>query len=127
MNKILGELTKVKEFRFKLYPKEFSLVREFYENELGFLVTHEWNHSEHDRGVMFDTGSAILELLSVEKDYQPIAGCSLSLEVLDVQALWKQFQGKENIVFALRDNDWGDTSFCVTDPEGLKITFFTKR
>lgn len=121
-----NNLTKVREFRLKLYPRDFDRVRHFYERNLTFPVIHEWNRGQNDRGVMFSTGSATLELLSPEKEYQPIAGCSLSLEIADVWKLWQNFEGADNVIFPLRDNAWGDTSFCISDPEGLKITFFTK-
>ncbi|MBI3956340.1 hypothetical protein HY339_03720 [Candidatus Gottesmanbacteria bacterium] len=124
-NKVWNPLTKVGEFRLKLYPKDFELVRHFYETVLGFPVIDEWGAGEDEKGVMFDTGVATLELLSPDQ-YQPVTGCSLSLEVSDVWELWKKFQNGTNIVFGLRDNSWGDTSFKITDPEGFEITFFTK-
>lgn len=126
MDKKLNTLIGVGEFRLKLYPKNFDLVRHFYEEVLEFPVTNEWNDGEKDRGVMFRVGGAIIELLSTGKEYVPVAGCSVSLEVGDVRELWKQWQDSDAVVFPIRDNDWGDTSFAVTDPEGFKITFFTK-
>lgn len=114
------------EFRLMLYPKNFTAVRKFYEEILGCKVTHQWNEGEDDRGVMFEVGNTTLELLGRRGKYQPVAGCELSIEVEDVARLWEAFEGKEGVVFGLRENEWGDTSFCITDPEGLKITFFSK-
>lgn len=119
-------LTKIREFRLKLYPKNFDLVRNFYAEMLQFPITKEWNRREDDRGVMFDTGGATLELLSPEREYKSIAGCGVSLEVSDVWALWGKFKGGNEVVFGIRDNEWGDTSFRIADPEGFEITFFTK-
>jgi len=116
----------VKQFRLKLYPKDFARVRSFYETYLGFPVINEWDRGEDDRGVMFTVGSAILELLSPEGGYKPISGSDLSLEVPNVTELWEQVKDDGNIVHSLRDNPWGDTSFCISDPEGFAITFFTK-
>jgi uncharacterized glyoxalase superfamily protein PhnB len=119
-------LMQVTEFRLKLYPKDFLKVREFYEKTLGFAVIGEWDRDEQDQGVMFQVGTSVLELLSPEKEFRPITGTGLSLEVLDVRELWAHLKDKAPVVFELRDNSWGDTSFCVTDPEGFELTFFEK-
>jgi len=120
------KLTEVKEFRVKLYPKDFEKMRKFYEKDLQFAVISEWNNGVHDKGVMFDVGGTILELLSPKDGYKPIMGCSFSLEVHDVHALWESMKNGNNIVFPIRDNSWRDTSFCISDPEGFQITFFTR-
>lgn len=126
MTTIWDPLTKVSEFRLKLYPKNFELVRDFYAKILNFPIIKEWNEGKNNRGVMFNTGGATLELLSPENEHQPVTGCGLSLEVSDVRKLWKKFEKADNVVHPLRDNEWGDTSFGISDPEGLKISFFTK-
>ncbi len=118
---------KVTEFRLKLYPKDFTLVREFYEKKLGFPVTGEWDRGEDDKGVMFQVGPAVLELLSPEVEHKPLQGSDVSWEVPNVHALWDELKGSDSIVFALRDNAWGDTSFCIADPEGFKISFFARK
>jgi catechol 2,3-dioxygenase-like lactoylglutathione lyase family enzyme len=117
----------VTEFRFKLYPKDFDLSRRYYEKKLGFAVMHQWDRGSGDKGVMFKVGGAVLELLSPEDEYQPVVGCDLSLAVPDVWKLWEVMKNDENVIAALGDNAWRDTSFCIRDPDGLKITFFTKR
>ncbi len=116
----------ITEFRLKLYPQDFTRVRAFYEQTLGFEVAGEWDRGESDRGVMFRVGPAVLELLSLENGYEPVQGTDLSLEVPDVQNLWNDLQSKAEVVFELRDNPWGDSSFCIADPEGFRLTFFSK-
>lgn len=116
----------VSEFRVKIYPKNFSVVRDFYENTLGFPIVEEWNNEPGNKGVMFDVGGTVLELLSPKDVYHKIAGCDISLEVTDVYLLWEQMKNSQTIRHDLRHNDWGDTSFCIADPEGFEITFFTK-
>jgi uncharacterized glyoxalase superfamily protein PhnB len=66
------------------------------------------------------------EILKVNGPHVSREGCDLSLEVENVWALWEHFQSSDVIEFTLRDTDWGDTSFCISDPEGFKITFFTR-
>lgn len=122
----MSELSRVGEFRVMIYPKNFQETRSFYERVLEYPVTHEWDHGEEDRGVMFNTGSATIELLSRRGNVQQIQGLALSLEVRDVRALYERVKDKVNVIFEVRHNAWGDTSFGVTDPEGLKLIFFTK-
>jgi uncharacterized glyoxalase superfamily protein PhnB len=118
--------TIVSEFRLKLYPKDFSAMRKFYAETLGFPVLNEWDRGKTDQGVMFQVGSAVLEILTPESTHQPIVGSGLSLGVPDVRELWTRLKDQAVIIFELRDNSWGDTSFCTADPEGFEITFFTK-
>ncbi len=109
-----------------MYPKDFAVMRSFYADELGFEITKEWNRGEEDRGTMFSVGGTTLELLSPEEGYKSFAGFGLSLEVPDVKQLWNEFEDKDFVTHELRHNEWGDTSFQIRDPEGLKISFFTK-
>ncbi|MDQ5972457.1 MAG: hypothetical protein QG553_616 [Patescibacteria group bacterium] len=120
------KLTSVKEFRLKLYPKDFKLVRDFYEHKLGFPVFHEWDNGPVNKGVMFSVGSTTLELLSPADGYKPVQGADVSWEVTDVNSLWEKLKDNTPIVHGLRHNSWGDTSFRITDPEGFHISFFTK-
>ncbi|MDO8482260.1 MAG: VOC family protein [bacterium] len=124
--KNLSALTKVKEFRLKLYPHNFDTVREFYEKFLGFTVTHEWNNAPDNRGVMFDVGGTILEIM-VSRTRPKGITASIALEVSDVRKLWEEFMEYPKLIHALRDNDWGDSSFAIYDPEGTSVTFFTRK
>jgi catechol 2,3-dioxygenase-like lactoylglutathione lyase family enzyme len=122
----LNKLTKVKEFRLKIYTNKLTEMKSFYEDLMEFPVIKEWDRGEDDKGFMFDTGNSIIELFLPEKEYKPIQGCDISLEVKDVWKLWDKMKDGDDVIFALRDNKWGDTSFCISDPEGLNITFFSK-
>lgn len=116
----------VKEFRLKLYPKDFVLIRDFYENRLQFRIVHEWDRGEASKGVMFDVGGTTLELLyPADYGYKKISGADISLEVPSVEELWEQMKDSYDILHPLRHNEWGDTSFRIADPEGFPITFFT--
>lgn len=122
----LQELTHVTEFRFKLYPKDFYKVRDFYENTLGYQIVDSWD-SKDDKGIMFDTGDAILELLTPKDGYKPVRGAGLSLMVKDVWALWERLKDHPNIIkpISSQPSSWGDVGFRIADPEGFQITFFT--
>ena len=117
-------LTKVGEFRLMLYPKKYQTSLEFYRDVLGFPITYQWDRAK-SKGVMFDTGSATIELLWDDDQKQP-EGCDVSLEVKDVWKLAKSLHGKARLVHGIQDNPWGDTSFCIKDPSGFDIIFFTK-
>jgi catechol 2,3-dioxygenase-like lactoylglutathione lyase family enzyme len=121
----MKRLTNVTEFRLKLYPENFELVRDFYRDILEYPIIKEWNRAEDDRGAMFDTGAAVLELLTQGDAYVPIQGADVSLQVRDVDALWEDLHRNVNVVRGLRNQPWGDRSFCISDPEGFVITFFT--
>lgn len=125
VGKRFNELSKVGEFRLKLYPKDFNKVRTFYENILGYPVTKDWDRGENDRGVMFETGGGTIELLSPKPEYKTVQGVGVSLEVKNVIKLWEQIKDKVDIEFGPRHSSWGDTSFRINDPEGFKVTFFT--
>ena len=118
--------TRVSEFRLKLYPSDFNKVRQFYENTLHYSVIKEWDRDSNDKGVMFDIGGGTLELLSPKSGHKQIQGVGVSWEVNDVRVLWEQLKDACDVVFVLRSNHWGDDSFCIRDPEGFEITFFTK-
>lgn len=120
----MNNLTKVSEFRLKLYPQDFYKVREFYEKELGYTVVNEWDRPD-SKGAMFDVGGTTLELLSAENEHKPIVGTDVSWRVNNVWKLYETMKDRPYVIRGLKDNDWGDTSFHVQDPEGFKITFFT--
>ncbi|MBP6084831.1 VOC family protein [Candidatus Gracilibacteria bacterium] len=117
-------LTKTSEFRLKLYPANFGLVKEFYRDVLQFPIVKQWDDGPDNKGVMFSTGVAIIELLSPDQ-YAPVQGCAVSLRVADVDQLWEKLKDVDFIEHPLRNNSWGDRSFCIKDPEGFKITFFS--
>lgn len=95
--KSVQKLTLVTEFRFKLYPKNFYKVKDFYENILSYQIVDSWD-SKNDKGVMFNTGDAILELLTPKDGYKPVQGSGLSLMVKDVWTLWEKLKDHPNII-----------------------------
>lgn len=110
------------DFRIMLYVQQLKKTGEFYQKLLDFQVIDKW-----DSGIMFNAGNGIIELLSAKKPIK-IQGCAVSIEVKNVKSLWKKMQNKKSIkiIFPLRKNTWGDTSFSVQDPEGFQLVFFTK-
>ncbi len=120
-------LTKTTQFRFKMYPKDFYKVKEFYEKVLGYPIVDSWD-SPDDKGVMFNTGAAVIEIMTPRKGFNPlIQGTGLSLMVEDVWSLWEKLKNHPNILKPLSTapSSWGDVGFRIKDPEGFQITFFT--
>lgn len=120
----LYSLTKTTQFRLKVYPKDFYKVKDFYERVLGYPILNSWDEV-NNKGVMFDTGVAIIELLTPKDGYVPIQGSNVSLQVANVWALWEKLKDHSNIVKSLSLASWGDMGFRIVDPEGFQITFFT--
>jgi len=118
--------TRASEIRIMLYPSNYSRSKQFYAEIIGWPVQFEWD-SEESKGVMFDTGCGIIELLWESAGQRPCETISVSLRVADVWSLWPKMKNKAEVVFALRQNAWGDDSFCLADPDGCKLIFFTDR
>jgi catechol 2,3-dioxygenase-like lactoylglutathione lyase family enzyme len=116
-------MIKSSELRLMLYPKNFETTSKFYQNILGFPVLYKWNKN-NSKGIMFNTGSAVLEFLYPIKK-KPTTGMRISLKVSNVKILWKKLKNKTEVVFPIRDNEWGDTSFSISDPDGNELIFFT--
>jgi catechol 2,3-dioxygenase-like lactoylglutathione lyase family enzyme len=121
----MPSLARVTELRVKLYVSDFSARRAFYETVLQWPVLRTWDGAEH-QGVMFDTGSGIFELLEETGASPHNHSVDLSLQTENVWKLWDLFKNQNNVVFPLRDNPWGDTSFCIHDPGGFHLTFFSQ-
>ncbi len=103
----------------------FDVRRDFYTTCMRWPIVGEWDDNIGERGVMFDTGAGILELLEHLQAVWPVESCDVSLRVTNVWALWEEWKEQPNVVFGLHDNPWGDTSFCIVDPGGFQLTFFT--
>jgi uncharacterized glyoxalase superfamily protein PhnB len=115
-----GGTTLVNEFRFIRLPKDFAAARAFYDEVFDWPVMHEW-----EGGVMYDTGASTFELIQESHGDKPNESSRVSLSVSDVWSLFERLKNKVPIVFPIRDNSWGDTSFRVSDPEGFPITLFS--
>lgn len=111
------------EARLKKYvpTTKYDETYHFYSEVLKLPVKHEWNDGSDGRGVMFDCGSIIIEL--IENNSKEALPISLSLLVKNVCNTWQELQSIT--VSSLQDRPWGDTDFSIRDPEGFTITFFS--
>lgn len=115
-----NEETLIREFRFILLVRDLASQRAFYEEIFDWPIINDWGG-----GVLYDTGAAVFELIEEPQADRPSASTRLSLAVPDVWSLFERIKNKASIVFPLRNNSWGDTSFRIQDPEGFLITLFT--
>ena len=113
----------VSELRVMVDVDNLREVRHFYLNLLG--VTERTLDEPEENIAMFELGEGrVIEFFEeASKERPPV---ELSLEVEDVATLWKKLEGAATVVFPLRHNIWGDTSFAIKDPAGCTLTFFTR-
>lgn len=122
----LRTLTTVYEMRLIIYANDFERMRVFYQDVLGFPVRTSWDRGPRHKGVMFDTGAGVIELMTPAEERRPFAGTSVSIGVPDVWRLWEELHTNVNVCETLHDTPWGDTAFALLDPEGFRLTFFTE-
>jgi len=118
-NKSVNTIT-LREFRFIRLVHDLATQRAFYEEIFNWPVIAEWSD-----GVMFNTGASTFELIRDLEAGKPNGSSRVAISVPDVWSLFEHLKDKVTLVFPLRDNSWGDTSFRITDPDGFPITFFT--
>ena len=117
-----------KEARIHIYVSNMKEMVRFYNQIMEFPVVRYWRYSDGD-GTMLDIGGNIIELFSKgRKNYSEKkfhGNVSLSMRVNDVCKLYEKFQKKNIELGELVENEWGDSSFAVIDPEGNRLVFFS--
>ena len=117
-----------KEARVHIYVSNMKEMVRFYNQIMEFPVVRYWRYSDGD-GTMMDIGGNIIELFSKGRrnfsDKNFYGNVSLSIKVKDVCKLYEKFQKKNIQLGELIENEWGDSSFAVIDPEGNRLVFFS--
>ncbi len=113
----------VQEIRVMVDVDNLQPIRSFYTELLG--IEERQINGDSDGIAMFELGPGrVIEFFEEsQKHRSPV---ELSLEISDVRSLWERVQIKALVVFPLRHNEWGDTSFCIQDPAGCTLIFFTR-
>ncbi|SEF62435.1 Uncharacterized conserved protein PhnB, glyoxalase superfamily [Nonomuraea solani] len=107
---------------------QVAASRDFYVRLFGFEVTFEadWyvslRRGDHELALLDHTHPTLPAAYR-----RPVAGLLLNFEVGDVDAEWERLVTGEGLVpeLALRDEDFGQRHFIVSDPNGVLIDVIT--
>lgn len=109
-----------------LNVEDFDAVRTFYGDTLELPIETQWD-GDDGPGIIFRSGPGqTVEFFGppwgARRDKRPVAGTELAFEVDDVQA-WHDRLVARGVPIAreLVDNPWGDRSFGIDDPAGVRI------
>jgi len=117
-----------REFRFIFRAKDYEASATFYRDGLGLSVVDSWDRGPAERGMLFQAGSGIIEVLALASGEEGVSlqGGELAYEVDDVDEWYRRIQEKGlSIRGELADKPWGHRAFSVTDPDGIKVILYS--
>jgi catechol 2,3-dioxygenase-like lactoylglutathione lyase family enzyme len=122
------------QFRFGYFTPVYEATVAFYRDGLELPIIEAWDRSSDDRGTLFGAASGMIEVLALAEsgqsdhlwDERPPQGAFMVIEVDLVEARYERALEKGlPIQQGLKDQLWGHRSFCVRDPNGLTLYFFS--
>lgn len=111
---------------------DFPKLREFYAETLGWEVDHEWGTKEDGRGCALKSpgGMAVViaEPHQTEGDQSWKSGHNgqrptIHIATTNLDARFRQLQGKLQVVIPPEETHWGVRWFVVADPNGNLLAF----
>ncbi|NDJ52488.1 MAG: VOC family protein [Chloroflexi bacterium] len=109
-----------------LHTQHYEASVDFYTKQLGMKMMSEYENPKRQGMILAASPSIAIELYGVDPCPTPVSGLELSIEVEDVDAWHAELeQHGVEIARAPQDNPWGDRSFGLVDPNGVKIWFFS--
>ena len=123
------------QFRFAYFTPKYEETVAFYRDGLELKVVGSWDRTPDHRGTVFKAASGMIEVLafpsSGESDHlwdaRPPQGAFMVIEMENVELLYKLALEKGlPIQEALKEHPWGHRGFCISDPNGLTIFFFSE-
>ena len=126
---------KTRQFRFAYFTPKYEETVSFYRDGLNLPVIGGWDRTPDDRGTLFSAASGVIEVLAFPKsgqsdhlwDARPPQGAFMVIEVDDVDLLYQRAVERSlPIQEAMKDQPWGHRGFCVRDPNGVTIYFFSE-
>ena len=122
------------QFRFGYFTPNYEATVAFYQEGLGLSILEKWDRNPDDRGTLLRAASGVIEVLALPQgpsdhlwDHRPPQGAFMAIEVEDVTALYDRVIEKGFLVQQeLQDQEWGHRSFCVQEPNGLTLYFFSE-
>jgi catechol 2,3-dioxygenase-like lactoylglutathione lyase family enzyme len=124
----------VSQFRFCYFTPKYEETVAFYRDGLELDLLESWDRTPDDRGSLFRAAGGIIEVVLRPQgpsdhlwDERPPQGAMMVLEVDDVDATHRLAVGKRlPVTQGLMNQSWGHRSFCVREPNGLTIYFFSE-
>jgi catechol 2,3-dioxygenase-like lactoylglutathione lyase family enzyme len=121
------------QFRFTYFSRDYDATVAFYRDALQFPIVESWDRSPEDRGILFAAASGLIEVLlrpggDAEHlyDERPPQGCFMVIEVDDIDQTYQRVIDADlPVQEALSTRSWGHRSFCVREPNGLTLYFFS--
>jgi catechol 2,3-dioxygenase-like lactoylglutathione lyase family enzyme len=123
-----------REFRFTYFTSDYETTVEFYRDGLELPIRDSWDRGGEDRGTNFVASSGLIEVLQRPTaddaeplfDPRPPQGAFMVIEVDDVEGSYRRVVEKGiPVQKELSRQSWGHNSFCVKEPNGLTIYFFS--
>jgi catechol 2,3-dioxygenase-like lactoylglutathione lyase family enzyme len=123
------------QFRFAYFTPRYEETVAFYREGLEFPTIEAWDRTPDDRGTLFSAASGVIEVLALPGNSQsdhlwddrPPQGAFMVIEVDQVESLYQSAVEKGlPIQHELKDQAWGHRSFCVCEPNGLTLNFFSE-
>lgn len=123
------------QFRFAYFTPLYEETILFYRDVLGLPILESWDRNPEDRGTVFSAASGMIEVLAVPGksevsslwDERPPQGAFMVIETNPVEALYhRAVETGLPIHQELKDQSWGHRSFCVREPNGLILYFFSE-
>lgn len=124
------------QFRFAYFTPTYESTVGFYRDGLELPVLESWDRNPDDRGTVFGAASGMIEVLALPRsgetshlwDDRPPQGAFMVIEVDQVEERYLQATAKGlPVTQGLKDQSWGHRSFCVREPNGLTLYFFSER
>ena len=123
------------QFRFAYFTPHYESTVAFYRDGLQLPILETWDRNPDDRGTLFGAAAGMIEVVASPKsgesshlwDDRPPQGAFMVIEVDQVEARYQRAIEKGlPVKQELKDQEWGHRSFCVCEPNGLVIYFFSK-
>ena len=123
-------------FRCSFAAQDYDASVAFYREGLELEVIGSWDRGPGDRGTLFRAASGIIEVLTLPErpdvdgtlgDYVPPQGISVMIETEDVSGYYRRCEEKGLAAKEpLADQPWGHRRFVLTDPDRLRLYFFSE-
>ena len=123
------------QFRFAYFTPKYEETVAFYRQGLELPSIEAWDGTPDDRGTLFGAASGVIEVLALPRgtqsdhlwDNRPPQGAFMVIEVEQVESLYQRAVEKGlPIQHELKDQKWGHRSFCLREPNGLTLNFFSE-